>query len=146
MKPILAALATAALLPGGCAPYPRTVIASSHAPANDAHYVRPFIVAANRATVINNWFVLNPDCSVADYVTVRLLTPPDHGTVTIRRGAFYPNYPVGEDRHACNMQPQGGITATYLPATDYVGADHFTLLIIAARGRSWTTDFQVSVR
>jgi hypothetical protein len=37
--------------------------------------------------------VLNPDCSSAGYVTVRVIAPPAHGELTTEKGIDYPTYP-----------------------------------------------------
>ena len=48
--------------------------------------------------------VLNPDCTSAGYVTVRIITPPVHGELTTERGLEYTSYPKNNQRYQCNEE------------------------------------------
>ena len=146
--------AAAATLLGGCvAPDGVTLpVARSTAPIpafpdrTDRHFHVPFAVAENRPSRINAWFDLNPDCSVAGTVTVRLLAPPSHGTMTLRQGRYYPDYPRGDQRYACNLRPRDGVAGTYRPDPGYTGPDRFTIAVVTPNGSAWTSDFRLAVK
>ncbi len=114
--------------------------------ANGHRFVIPFAVAANSRSQINSWFSLHADCSLHQYYAVQLITPPRHGTLTIEKGRFYPNYAPGNQRAACNLHPQDGVSALYMPQQDYTGPDMLTIQVITPAGQSWTTDFQLSIK
>ena len=114
--------------------------------ANGRHFVVPFAVAANSRSQINSWFSLHADCSLHQYYVVQLISPPQHGTLTIEKGRFYPNYAPSNQRAACNLHPQDGVEASYIPQPNYVGPDMLTIQVITPAGQSWTTDFQLSVK
>ena len=159
MKLGLALLALAAALLGGCArDYAGVTLPIAQSsrsmppppgPADartGLRYTVPFAVVENRRSRINAWFDLNPDCSVADTVTVRLLGPPAHGTLAIEPGRFYPNFPRQDQRYPCNLHPRRGIAGFYRPASGYTGPDRFTIAVITPTGRAWTSDFRLDVK
>ncbi|CAP57558.1 Ig-like domain-containing protein [Gluconacetobacter diazotrophicus] len=147
MKPALPILLAGCVLLAGCADTGSEQDgARSHGLANNAHYVRDFTVAAGHPGLLGNWFSLNPDCSLAGYPTVRLLSPPAHGTVSIAQGSFYSDYPAGNQRRACNTEPRPGVQAVYTPAPGAIGPDEATIQVIFPRGRAWTTTFHVTIQ
>ncbi len=149
-------LLAATLLLAGCAAEPgpgaqlqggeRDLFNPNADRANGHHFVIPFAVAANTRSQINSWFSLHADCSLHQYWTVQLLTLPQHGTASIEKGRFYPNYAPQNQRAACNLHPQDGVSASYQPQPGYVGPDLLTIQVITPTGQSWTTDFQLSVK
>lgn len=149
MRAVIPLLFVAPLMLAGCVERrPDGIIArsdSSTGSVTNAHFVRDFAVATGQPGIVNTWFMLNPDCSVAGQVSVRVLEMPVHGTVTIEPGAYYSNYAVGDQRRVCNLQPRQGVRAIYHPARDALGADRFSLLVITPFGRSWTSDIHVVI-
>ena len=150
----LLVLAAASALLGGCVasdgvalPVARSTAPIPAAPdRTDRHYRIPFAVAENRPSRINAWFDLNPDCSVAGLVSVRLLSPPSHGTMTLRQGRYYPDYPRGDQRRACNLRPRDGIAGVYRPDPGYVGPDRFVIAVVTPDGSAWTSEFRLAVK
>jgi hypothetical protein len=71
--------------------------------------------------------VLNPDCTTAGYVTVRIITLPSHGELTTERGADYPVYPKDNQRYQCNLKKIPLINVYYKSNPGYVGTDTATI-------------------
>jgi len=71
--------------------------------------------------------VLNPDCSSAGYVTVRVITPPAHGELTIEKGIDYPSYPKDNQRYQCNLKKVPLVNAYYRSIPGYLGVDTVTI-------------------
>ena len=72
-------------------------------------------------------FALNPDCSATGGAMLRVVHPPEHGTVEISSEPFYPNYPQHDVRYACNSQKSPGNRAIYTAAAGYLGRDRVVL-------------------
>jgi hypothetical protein len=138
-----AVLALALPLLGAC-----IIDATTRPPANvdGTHYTLAYVTPANTTRELNHWVSLNADCTPNGTFTVRLIQPPAHGTALVQTGQFHVSYGTGNDRHACNMQTHPGIGITYTPAPNYVGPDLLTISVINPKGRTWTTDFHLSVR
>ena len=66
--------------------------APAPAPSNAPLTMVTTIVSGERQR-IDFISVLNPDCTTAGYVTVRIITPPVHGELTTERGLEYTSYP-----------------------------------------------------
>lgn len=159
MKLVLRLLVLPAVLLGGCTrnfdgvtfPIARSSLPLPPDPGSagsrtDRHFSIPFAVAENRPSRINAWFDLNPDCSVAGTATVRLLDPPMHGTMIVKPGRFYPNFPKQDQRYSCNLRPRPGIAGFYRPVPGYTGRDSFTIAVITPTGSAWTSDFHLEVK
>jgi hypothetical protein len=86
--------------------------------------------------------VLNPDCTTAGYVTVRIITPPSHGELTTERGVDYPVYPKDNQRYQCNLKKVPLTNVYYKSNPGYVGTDTATIemespIIAIARTRTF---------
>jgi hypothetical protein len=71
--------------------------------------------------------VLNPDCSSAGYVTVRVIAPPAHGELTTEKGIDYPTYPKNNQRYQCNLKKVPLVNIYYRSIPGYVGVDTVTI-------------------
>ena len=71
--------------------------------------------------------VLNPDCSSAGYVTVRVIAPPAHGELTTEKGIDYPTYPKDNQRYQCNLKKVPVVNVYYRSIPGYVGVDTATV-------------------
>ena len=71
--------------------------------------------------------VLNPDCSSAGYVTVRVIAPPAHGELTIEKGIDYPTYPKDNQRYQCNLKKVPLVNVYYRSISGYLGVDTVTI-------------------
>lgn len=89
---------------------------------------------------------LAADCSSLGEATMRLASAPVHGGVSIEHGLFHSNYPVGNQRYACNLTPTPGVTAFYRSEPGYVGEDEFALEVFTPDGRSGTLRYHLDVK
>ena len=72
---------------------------------------------------------LNPDCSSAGYVTVRVIAPPAHGELTTEKGIDYPTYPKNNQRYQCNLKKVPIVNIYYRPVPGYIGVDAVTIKV-----------------
>ncbi len=107
---------------------------------------RVFAVAAGRRTELSAFLSLNPDCSLAAYYTVRLVVPPAHGTASVERGRYYPNYPPANPHAVCNANPQDGMALSYQSAPGYLGPDLLEVQAIVPNGHAQLIDYHLDVK
>jgi hypothetical protein len=72
---------------------------------------------------------LQPDCSSAGKLVVRILEQPQHGTLSIENGQALTDFPQDDRRAACNAHQSDGTLVFYQPGADYRGADSITLSV-----------------
>ena len=75
--------------------------------------------------------VLNPDCSSAGYVTVRVIAPPAYGELTTEKGIDYLTYPKDNQRYQCNLKRVLIVNVYYRSIPGYVGVDTMTIETIS---------------
>lgn len=107
------------------------------------------VTAAGAPVLLFHYFNLGPDCG-RTAVTVRLATPPAHGTVDIQDGEERPAwrgrplYPEDDPRARCGDRLVATRDAIYTPAPGFVGAD--TMLVeITEAGATTSAAVDVSV-
>lgn len=83
-------------------------------------------VASGERQRIGSVGVLYPDCTTAGYATVRIMTPPVHGELTLERGVDYIYYPKGDQRSQC-VGKYPVMNVYYQSSPGYVGADVATV-------------------
>ena len=110
-----------------------------------SHMRLHFVALAGRQSRLRTAFFLNPDCSPAGVVSFRLLAAPAHGTAAIEQGLYYPEFPAGSIRAACDLQRRVGIALSYIPAPGFIGADHLTLLVVRPDGTELIIDYSLEV-
>ncbi len=72
---------------------------------------------------------LQPDCSSAGKLVVRVIEQPHHGTLAIENGQAFTEFPQDDRRAACNAHQSDGTLVFYQPSADYRGADSITLSV-----------------
>ena len=100
--------------------------APAPAPSNAPLTMVTTIVSGERQR-IDFISVLNPDCTSAGYVTVRIITPPVHGELTTERGLEYTSYPKNNQRYQCNVRKSPVTNVYYKSTLGYVGEDTATI-------------------
>ena len=107
----------------GCAvTQPASTPASSSAPPTSE-----LTVVSGERQRIDFISVLNPDCSSAGYVTVRVIAPPAHGELITEKGIDYPTYPKDNQRYQCNLKKVPLVNVYYRSIPGYVGVDTVTI-------------------
>ncbi len=89
---------------------------------------------------------LNPDCTAAGNVNVRVTKQPEHGTVETVATTEYAHYPKENIRSKCNQHKVKGTLVNYKAAEKYTGNDEFALLILYPSGLARELHFDISVR
>lgn len=80
-----------------------------------------------------------PDCTPGPLPAIRLVTPPAHGTVTIKRATF-----KATNFKQCLAIEVPALVAFYRAGVDFSGTDEFSLEVTSAGGRKEMQHFQVS--
>jgi len=83
---------------------------------------------------------LRRDCTAGPLPVVRLVTPPAHGTVTVKQGKLR-----ATNLKQCLGTELPAFIAIYRSAQDFVGQDLFTLEVTGAGGKSQIQRITVTV-
>jgi hypothetical protein len=89
---------------------------------------------------------VNPDCSSAGAVTMKVAEPPSHGRVTISRTGVFPNFSAMNVRQRCNTRRVAGVKAFYTSRRGYQGPDRVAIDVIWPTGRYLRHDVSIAVR
>jgi len=115
------------------------------AQATNPTTVQKITLAAVRTTV---WGVadLDPDCSVAGPMTVKIRKEPRHGKVEIEDENGFVVYLASNPRFHCN-KIQVPMKKIYYTAEDnYDGNDKIELEAFSSRGYSWKASVNITVK
>ena|SRR5436190_2668806 len=89
---------------------------------------------------------VNPDCSSAGAVTIKVAAPPSHGRVTISRTGVFSNFSATNVRQHCNTRRVAGVKAFYTSHRGYLGADRVAIDVIWPTGRYLRYDVNITVK
>ena len=107
--------------------------------------VQKIALAAVRTNV---WGVvdLNPDCSVAGSMTVKIRKEPRHGKVEIEDENGFSGYQPSNSRFHCNKIEVPMKKIYYTAEDNYDGNDKIELEVFSSRGHSWKASVNISVK
>ncbi|MEA1675278.1 hypothetical protein [Nitrospirillum sp. BR 11163] len=94
---------------------------------------------------LNFYQGLHEDCAPIQGITVQILTPPAHGTATLRDGKDYPTFPAGNPRAVCNKTAMPAQQLWYQPAPGYTGADVLEVQVFYPMGTAQRQTYTVNV-
>ncbi len=77
---------------------------------------------------------LNPDCSVRNIPTVRVIDQPVHGTAQVTQTDDFTAFPPQNIHSACNIKKSRGAALDYIASPGYVGGDYLSFESINADG------------
>jgi hypothetical protein len=103
-------------------------------------------VASGRKTLLGFSYALNPDCSSLGQVDLKVSIQPEHGTVEVVEGQYYPNYEPTNPRAHCNGEKITGMVLYYRSNAGYTGIDHFDASSLMPTGVLQEAHFNVNVR
>jgi uncharacterized membrane protein len=83
---------------------------------------------------------IRPDCTGGPLPAIRLVTPPAHGLVNVKRATL-----KATNIKQCLATEVPALVAFYRAANNYSGADEFLLEVGVAGGRKQLQHFRVSV-
>lgn len=91
-------------------------------------------VLVDQERKVAQYYSIHEDCSSMGLAVARVINQPMHGTVSIRDGREYPNFPQSNPRSTCNKESVPATLVFYHPAPGYVGSDSFDVDAILASG------------
>jgi hypothetical protein len=86
------------------------------------------------------------DCSSVGRSIVKIIEPPQHGTLSIENGKAFTDFPQTDLRYGCNSRQSDGTLAFYQPNADYHGADSVTLSVTLPLGAARTRHYSIDVK
>jgi TonB family protein len=103
-------------------------------------------VASGERQRIGFFYTLNPDCTPAGYMTVRVITSPAHGELTAEQGVNYTNYPKENQRYQCNLKKSPVTDVYYKSNSGYLGTDSTLIEAASPTGTTITRIYTITVR
>jgi hypothetical protein len=103
-------------------------------------------IVAGAKHQVGQYSTVHPDCTSEGYATVRVTNPPQHGTVSMRKGKGFAAFPAGDPRSVCNTRKVDGVIVDYQPQPGFIGTDYFSLDAISAAGAERMDDYQITVK
>jgi hypothetical protein len=97
----------------------------------------------NQRIIFVTW--LNPDCTSAGNINVRITNQPEHGKVETMATFDYPHYSKEQIRFKCNQHKVKGVVLNY-KAEKYAGDDAFDVLIMYPDGFAREIHYDISLR
>jgi hypothetical protein len=88
----------------------------------------------------------NPDCTPSGTITMRVISAPSHGRVSIVRTKVFPQFPPNNPRYHCNARGVMGVKAMYVSRRGYTGPDSVALEAIFPSGEYRRAGFGIVVR
>jgi hypothetical protein len=104
------------------------------------------VVAAGETLKGINYASIKPDCSTGGYPTVRLVTKPSNGEVSISKGDTFPTYPKNNVRSACNSKQLPATMLEYKPKEGFRGKDGFAVTVIFPSGNEQKLTYSITVK
>jgi|SRR5579872_5540499 len=93
------------------------------------------VVASGRPLNLYHAYAINPDCTSAGAIIVRIEQAPAHGRVTVRHTGVFPNFPESNPRSACNRRRVPGVQVVYVSQRGYLGPDLVVLVVLFPAGQ-----------
>ncbi len=104
------------------------------------------VVVSGMRTRIWHFSSLQPDCKSRGQITVRLVSPPKHGTLESLVGKGFTEYPANNIRAKCNAQESEITQVWYKSEEDFVGSDEATIEAIFPTGYYADVKLLIEVR
>ncbi len=104
------------------------------------------VAASGKPLKLAQVYSAHPNCTPTGEITMRIVTPPEHGRVTIRKGRVFSNFSEANPRSVCNRRGVTGYEAIYTSARGYTGSDSVTLEAIYPNGSYKKGYFSIDVR
>jgi hypothetical protein len=103
-------------------------------------------VPVDQERKVAQYYSIHEDCSSMGSAVARIINQPLHGTVSIREGREFPNFPQSNPRSACNKETVPATLVYYRPGPGYVGTDSFDVDAILASGADRPNHINVTVK
>lgn len=89
---------------------------------------------------------INPDCTVREVPTVRIVDPPVNGTTQMKEMDDFTAFPAANPRSACNKARSRGLEITYTPNPGFLGTDSVSYETIGNDGYDRTIKVAITVK
>jgi len=99
-----------------------------------------------QTTAIDFAYDVNPDCSVKEIPTIRVINPPVHGTVQIFEKEDFTAFAQSNSRFDCNKKKSKGAAISYTPNPGYVGGDYLEFETFFSNGTDRTAKIAITVK
>jgi hypothetical protein len=86
------------------------------------------------------------DCSPVGQIEAKIVTPPDHGSLSIKQVTDFSNFAPGDPHYQCNAKKSPATLITYRSAPRFSGQDAVSVQIFFPDGRAPTILFHIDVR
>jgi hypothetical protein len=120
------------------------VLLAGTASAEAQHFQK--VAASGAPMMLYQAWSVNPDCSPTGTLTMRLVSAPNHGRVSIVRAKVFPRFPPHNPRHHCNARGVSGVKAMYVSRRGYTGPDTAAVEVIFPAGGYRRAGFGIAVR
>lgn len=150
MKTIFISAIAATLALSGCAPAPPPVppVRSNQAALLDALKNPTMTRTALSGQELKLGFAtaLNPDCSQAGKITIRIIQQPGNGQLRFEQGSDFTNFAPGNQRYHCNLKKVPGTLAFYESNPGFMGTDQFRIEQVTDQGVDQTVTYNIIVK
>ncbi len=129
-------------------PVTAALIANMQAHANGQPLLQTAFKTAIAGTTTRIVFAenLNPDCSVRDVPTLRILTPPTYGVTTIKEIEDFGSYAAFTPLAVCNKNKARGASLDYIANAGYAGPDTLVYEALFSNGADVTVTVKLTVK
>jgi hypothetical protein len=107
---------------------------------------QPRAVLSGATINIYNNAAVNPDCSSAGQIVLRITQPPEHGRVSVKNTRVFPYFPPFNPRSVCNHTRVPGVQLFYISQRGYFGSDSLSFEMFGPNGQSRQFNYDISVR
>ncbi len=114
------------------------------APLQAQHFQK--VAASGAPMLLYQAWSVNPDCTPTGTVTMRVVSSPNHGRVSIVRASVFPRFPPYNPRSHCNARRVMGVKAMYISRQGYTGPDTAAVEVIYPSGGYRRAGFGIVVR
>ena len=101
---------------------------------------------SGRPAKLSHYANLNPDCTSAGEVVVRVTQEPGHGRAVTQAAQGYTSYTADNPRSQCNLHATPGVDLIYTSAPGYFGPDTVGADAIYASGGESMRTFNINVK
>ena len=98
-----------------------------------------------QVVVVRNFYSINPDCSSKGHFDIKLVNQPRGGSVSIKNGLDYPNFPQSNVRWVCDRKKAPVDQVVYRVSPDFSGEDAFDIEAISPEHNAYKVHFTMMV-
>lgn len=96
--------------------------------------------------VIVSFYATAPDCTSLGYPTLKLAKPPQHGQVSIEKGAAFATFGKDDPRSVCNGKEVPATVIYYTSNPGFIGTDSVDFERIGVAGAYGYHAYTINVR